>query len=562
MTKAMHTHLVGARGGRRRRGVLWAWAGVFMWGCGVFSTTEWAPDCTEEGCLGAQALGLYLEAPQQALLGEFMWLCVGAASDSNLRPSSIGLSAPKLWRGEEEAPLEWEGAEEGPWRVCKKALLPLHLQAGEWSLEARVEATDKAGVRRAAGESLKLRLTRIACSHEAVGVGGSIARQPLVVSNGRVVFAAGSGLYFFEVGPCSMEATSPIQTGATQGPMVALGNSGKLAAVLGGRGQGQRLALVEGWGIVPGGPGEGCLQGSNVNYERGLSLLSFPATSGSGTPWRLAATANGASDNQTRLVAYILEDEASPRCVSSPEFPFPASIPTAQKANAEVVSVHIFHLSEFYRAVRLWHFEGNAWTLTQTFLNSTPIGNPTSMAIAGENTVWLTDIFEASPVVVDSRGRAYFVGKNAGSRGYQLQRYAAEAELGYWGAQPEATSVELSTPPVGSPLLGEAMGEQPEEVYVVTTGGKVLAYRAERLGEPLWTESLGFNILPEVQPVLVADTQGGGGTLWLIGAGGQIRGLRVGSAGLNRTAHWPKAFRDNCNTGSRQVNAGNMPGCY
>jgi hypothetical protein len=159
---------------------------------------------------------------------------------------------------------------------------------------------------------------------------------------------------------------------------------------------------------------------------------------------------------------------------------------------------------------------------------------------------------KTSPAAVDHQGRAYVV-VQIGS-GYELRRFAAQAN----SSSPEAFAAlpghVLGS--VGSPLLGQPMGDDsPAEVYVVTTSGTVLAFRADTLA-PLWTMELGLNISSVAQPLLV------GNVLWTVGLRGEISALRVGSQGLNRSAHWPKAFHDNCNTSSRQATALNMPGCF
>jgi outer membrane protein assembly factor BamB len=157
---------------------------------------------------------------------------------------------------------------------------------------------------------------------------------------------------------------------------------------------------------------------------------------------------------------------------------------------------------------------------------------------------------KTSPAAVDSQGRAYVVVQT--SDGHELRRFAAQAN----NSNQEAFAVLPGySSPVGSPLLGEPMDDSPAEVYVVTTSGTVLAFRADTLAL-LWKTELGVSLSTTAQPLLV------GNVLWTAGLRGEMSALRVGSQGLNRSAHWPKAFHDNCNTSSRQATWDNMPGCF
>jgi|GEM_PF-2427820 len=132
--------------------------------------------------------------------------------------------------------------------------------------------------------------------------------------------------------------------------------------------------------------------------------------------------------------------------------------------------------------------------------------------------------------------------------------------------RPQARSLPFTEAPVGSPLLGQPREGAPPEVYLVTTAGTVLAFgfpkepsTAAELDLPfelLWKAKLHIRVSPEAQPVLA------GGMLWVVGEGGQIRGVQVDSDGLNRKARWPKAFRDNCNTSSMLSSASALPGCF
>jgi len=189
-----------------------------------------------------------------------------------------------------------------------------------------------------------------------------------------------------------------------------------------------------------------------------------------------------------------------------------------------------------------------------------------------------------SPVAVDSEGQAYVVVQTGNS--YELQRFAndiaqgaatecsvgdnspcknwqrcmglenqAAGSPGRCQVTPLARAPAFHEAPVGSPLLGEPSGDNPAEAYVVTTSGTVLAFHAATL-ELLWTAALKLDIAPSAQPVLLGER------LWLVGANGEVRSLRVDSQGLNRSARWPKAFRDNCNTSSLLSTPNTLPGCF
>ena len=210
-------------------------------------------------------------------------------------------------------------------------------------------------------------------------------------------------------------------------------------------------------------------------------------------------------------------------------------------------------------------------------------------------------LWRTSPVALDTEGHAYAVVRT-GDNSYTLMRFLGDSEpqldarhkclvgndimcskswhfcMGLESREPGADGLCVPRPdshsfpfedaPVGSPLLGEPLGDAPAEVYVVTTTGTVRAFRTgpqrpkyeylalyppiDRLAL-LWEENLGVRISPTAQPVLKGDT------LWVVGIRGEVRGIQVDSNGLSRTAHWPKAFRDNCNTSSYSAD---IPSCF
>ena len=269
--------------------------------------------------------------------------------------------------------------------------------------------------------------------------------------------------------------------------------------------------------------------------------------------------------------------------------------------------------------VGFWEFDGNAWHLKERFspgiLDQSPdtytpeydLPNPTGLAAGRKNLesedLWmsgdgfwrvydgyispvLTSRWPTSPAAVDDKGRAYVI--VAAERGYEMQRFSKECTvgkepcplgeecLGYGGMSGFGSeglcrlrSDFFDERIVGSPVLGEPSEERAvlygayvSEVYAVSTQGTVIALNAETL-EPLWLQSLGIRVLPTAQPVLLKNTHaGGGGTLWVVGAQGEVRGIRVASEGLSLKASWPKAFRDNCNTSSSAIKPDDMPGCF
>jgi hypothetical protein len=232
-------------------------------------------------------------------------------------------------------------------------------------------------------------------------------------------------------------------------------------------------------------------------------------------------------------------------------------VPTAQADDGEVLGGHQasegnwskWLIQERWTYKRAGSFSNEGiWTLiSRGFLTVLPAW----LAIADDD-VWSRDVVfsNTNPAIIDSaekQNRVYVVNDDSGR--FLLQRFA------WSGNTLEVYSLLFDETPVGSPLLGEPLSGHPTEVYVVTINGKVRAFHAESL-ELLWEEPLGITVAPGAQPVLV------GNTLWVVGAGGEVRGVRVGSNGLNRDAQWPKAFRDNCNTSSKLVTKDNMPSCF
>jgi hypothetical protein len=333
--------------------------------------------------------------------------------------------------------------------------------------------------------------------------------------------------------------------------MVALGESGRIAVALGGGGprSAQRLSLVNSQGFVYEAAMD-CAGKSFTRYSSGLSLIESGAADGTGN-WIFAAPSNGAGA-ATQLMSYEANKPLA-RCAESDELDNSFSVPTAQASNGEVLGIYSSAMSTpFYQG--RWEYARSIltnspgeWKLISS--NTTFIsGSPSWIAIFND-TVWRYSSASTGPAAVDSQSRVYVA--NAKDGRFQLQRRA------WSGGTPKESNILFDEAPVGSPLLGEPVSGKPAdtEVYVVTVGGKVRAFHAESL-ELLWEEALDISISREAQPVLV------GNTLWVAGEEGQVRGVRVGSNGLNRDAQWPKAFRDNCNTSSKLVTKDNMPSCF
>jgi len=435
-----------------------------------------------------------------------------------------------------------------------------------WAASALAAPTITVKVQAGEGEARE-REYRLLCSHNLSGLVGEPFRHPLAMSGKRLLLSSSSGdkpdmptannsLYVFDTAACSWVGS--LHTGTVQGTMVALGDTGRVAVAIGNHGpegrKGQRLSMVNVSAEEPSFmDSEECRQeaDSGVVFNQGLSLLNFPNVLD--TSWRLAAPANHVEPGRTRLVAYM-PDAESAGCVSSSPIESPFRTPLSQDPDNKAV-VGIYGDAGVW--IRGWVFNEAKGEWAE---DGPPprkleasIAHVSALAVVKQN-FWVRDLSFESPVAVDSQGRVYLAVKPDGSEAYHLQR-----EIPVLGLENEGSIDANSTPfegaPVGSPLLGEPLPGEEARVYVVTTAGKVLAYGVD-LGEPVWTYNLGVGIAPSAQPVLSGDT------LWVVGARGEIRGLRVGGGGLHRTAQWPKAFHDNCNTSSHIATWDSLPGCF
>jgi hypothetical protein len=353
--------------------------------------------------------------------------------------------------------------------------------------------------------------------------------------------------------------------------MVVLGDTAQVAvatALSGEQAAFSQLRMVdataEGLGFAAG--ANSCIPAADLfasaNFNQGLSLLSLQDSTG--TPWRLVAPANDLLYAGHRLLAYTPWGAGAASCSYSEAVPNPFLAPVVQRANEKVLGLYLNpdpNAIQIESVMRTWVFDPSnalsAWTL-EPFENHYVTSTPSFMAIAdcsgpcgggydfvdvGNESVGTAP---SAWAIVDANER-YAVFRTAIGNGYQLRRNSVSYLTSSFDAAP-----------VGSPLLGQpAQGSNATAIYVVTVGGVVQAFRwgsspLQLLPQHLWTENLEISVDPKAQPVLVPNAEGSG-TLWVVGTQGEIRGIRVDSHGLHRTAHWPKALRDNCNTSSRQV---------
>jgi len=468
---------------------------------------------------------------------------------------------------------------------------------------------------------------RLLCDAQAKGLGVDAVKAPLAFSRGHVLFATAKGagggvenntLYFWDAEGCREDVG--LHTGAIEGPMVVLGDSGRIALGAGGGGpegrEGPHLSLVEGvgvklsfvresdWDCIPGREG---LPGGGV-FNKGLSLVGTGNADGTDgvDAWRFAAPANSQEAKASRLVAYVpnatwpdgrcITKEIDNKAIAERFALTPVQFLTANDGNYGLLTAHETDSAP----VAFWGLCDTPgclyWLQWKTWAAAAPAA-PSGAAVGeamvcngvAHELLWLSGaglrLLDAchdastvvvgartSPAVVDGQGRAYVVVSTG--LGYELQRFSTKCGAGGNSCQVgeqcigaggeegycRLSSLPFEAAPVGSPLLGQAGNTGPSEIYVVDVRGGVRALDIETL-EPLWVQNLGIGIWPTAQPILVRNTHGGG-SLWAVGANGEIRGIRVAGEGLSHTALWPKAFHDNCNTSSSAVKPADMPSCF
>gem|GEM_PF-646708 len=545
----------------------------------VAALGETAPQVWVYALSSPPALSIY--APSSAVLGHPLKVCAFAKT-TDAPMGGIQRQNIQVLSGAGELTLLWAEDMLSPAEMCWTALLPPSLTPNNSiSLKVSATATDSVGNTSAASYEETLLLVGISCE---VNVSpASAVSAPLVFVNGRLAFAAGNNLHFFDVNNCALLPTS-LSTGAIQGSMVAVGAYLAVAAS-----SPARLLIVNAATPVIMGNTMACAEKDGdikkpPLFNKGLSLLAFntaqPLANPTTTPVRYAAPTNEADGNNSTLVAFTPSDSnAKTRCVASNKTGATAVLNTAHAVNNQAFFVY-------------GETNGNKMEVL-SFVNGeltdgvgadgVPAGVPTGIAVNNAGQVllsanistamyslrlwqnWASPLYSAlavlhfSPPVVDSQNRVYAVGYVDAST-HVLHLLSANLSSISSIKLPSAAAGGI----VGSPLIGQAPpGEDYTEIYVVNSDGRVFGFESSPSGmlSLLWTVELGFAVSPLAQPVLLPHS-GGGGTLWVVGAQGQVRSIRVGSEGLSRTAAWPKAFRDNCNTGSRQVTPSNMPGCF
>ncbi|MCL2013041.1 MAG: hypothetical protein FWG75_09685 [Cystobacterineae bacterium] len=465
--------------------------------------------------------------------------------------------------------------------------------------------------------SLQLRRTFCrtnAIEHLGAHVTQPLAFSKYPKEEGRLIFGASgwpsvgdetnNSLYFYGE-HCNV--VGRFHSGSIRGPMVVMGSVGQMAIAVAGGGptgrDGSRLALVNTRSLPPrfyhSGTGSNSMdcvsdqnsQGSSALsmgasiFDKGLTLTQIGDIYGG---WRLVAPGNktDSGSGYPHLLAFVTDNTSiNGRCLSTstygtypPMHLTPVQVLRQQPEETQTLLVTRFEDDN----IAYWRFRESDGGLGSGAVFDSITGGalegPTGLAATAQH-VWLsgkgnngpslqrwnflvgnapgalvnvqTESYRTSPVAVDEEGRVYAV-VETGPNTYQLRRFEAEADS---TNPPEVVGLPRGiAEPVGSPILGEPLGENPAELYIVTTNGTVLAFAAERL-ELLWTQHLGssgveFSIASTAQPVLVPDASGGA-ALWVVGKRGEIRGLRVASTGLRRRAIWPKAFRDNCNTSAQ-----------
>ncbi|MCL2178544.1 MAG: PQQ-like beta-propeller repeat protein [Proteobacteria bacterium] len=528
---------------------------------------------------------LDIVAPQTGTLGETLTVCVTATTTQ--APLDSFSASLQVLDGVTPLSLSWTENTLSGAQKCWTTLLPLTLTwsgaaplQATWTVSA--EAVDIVGNIGTENHNEPLVLTRLVCN---TTVGNTVV-SPLVFVSGRLAFAASASLYFFDVDKCAMVPGTPLQIAGMRSPMVAMDDGTLAVATLSTQGPAElrnRLFMVDAAAEYPNFieyPGTPtvkpeCVIGSAgtsaaAQFDRGLSLLSLG-------PVRYAAPANGGTNPV--LVTYTpSEMSETSRCIGT-ALPTISSIvlPLAQTQASEMVAVHedVLLTWRFNSAIPQW--VAGSWTSPHDMVLD--MDARWGIALNGGN-IWLSfatgqhlpmlqlwqswaalpnnlltaSIMRVSPAAIDSQGRAYVLGYEVpGGSGavYELIRLSVDGSTVEKTVLPIGSTGDI----VGSPLLGEAIPGGSPEVYVVRANGRVFAFDADTLAQ-LWMVDLGFTVPAVAQPVLA------GNTLWVVGTGGQVRGLRVASDGLNRSAAWPKAFHDNCNTSSELITPLNMLSCF
>jgi len=523
-----------------------------------------------------------IEAPTFAVLGQELKVCIKATVANPSTTVTEITPAFEITHDDDTSipawnSLSWTKGSLSNGQQCWTTILGSALPTGVTlndllKLVVVADATDSIG---SVGEDVMLEQPLVLTGGVACAVAGNTTNvtAPLAFANNRwLAFGAGNNtLRLFDTkATCDAAALSSLNTGAAvQGPMVAMGDT--LALALGGR-----LSVVDmtTQGLVL---NRDCAPAkTGGSFDKGLALV------GSSTAWQLAAPEN--TTGNAVLMAYSpSEADAADRCIGSAAIGAPIALTPAYNNKPGAVIAHGSNLSA-------WNFDGQDWTKNDTWtVGGVSTAGLLGIALNGADSIWLSasaaprlqlwqngedtpkslipeSTQNVNPVAIDSQGRAYAMRRHAAGSGseYSLHRLSAAGVLEASFTFDAGTGNTAGSPILGQPHSGNAADT---EVYVVSTGtddggsGKVFAFKANDLSKELWKIDLGFRVASNAQPVLVPHAHGGG-TLWLVGTGGQIRGIRVASNGLSSTAKWAKAFRDNCNTSNALVNNNNMSSCF
>ena len=511
-------------------------------------------------------------------------------------------------------------------QACWRSTFPLTAKLGavDAQLKASIVMRDMAGDAIQTDHSVDFKWKRLLCSADAISEAEAEV-PPLALTPSGLVFGLGNRLYAYDSN-CETRSL-PLHTGIIRGSMVVLGDTHRMALTTLGGGpsqrEGTRMTVVNTEKTLKFEASAGVMEchlnsrdASNrrffvdgLLFDKGLTLFQVGRGGNDAREWHLAAPANPPldSDDDAYLASLTLDGRwpstPSSRCHATYHMSDtrPPIFLTPVQPRAGVYSKEALVVSQFLHPLRgtptllYWEPYENTgrWNLgapvkdsftTDTVEEATGLAAAGSHAAAYVARVWLSgrglqrwDILvnkpsegvvsvlppsvKTSPAVVDSLGHAYVVvdttphWPETTPHVYELRRIAPDDNH---------SAVRVSLPggvagPVGSPILGQPLGESPAEIYVVTTQGTVLAFSVTM--ELLWTLELGMPVSATAQPVLT------GNVLWIVGTRGEVRALRVGSNGLNRQAPWPKAFRDNCNTSSRQSTPDSaspfaLPNCF
>ena len=495
-------------------------------------------------------------------------------------------------------------------KQCMTARLPESVPgAGNLEVSADITVTDEAHNTATTNKSAQVPLTRVAV-HETLNISSAV--MPLAWVSDRLVIGTSVEKSGVEYGYVNFYTarTRNLQPGKeTIGKLtglVTLGTNGLVAITS----NDQAAVMAVDGQLHP--ESEICLSGeggvpASARFPHGLSLLSIGAANNEGN-WRFAIAVNDANTDEGRLLTYAPGNAVNPCVLSNAlqgeivaplvgmDNPLetnnpmemmvvsknPASNPFAHFQNWKYsdttsiwgnsgtsVGAIIAELFQVNSAAASRSESGSYWNFWITSSWNNTNASRTDFGLMRGQTDYATSSIMAginesiSPLVLDANGRAYVVVKPQGKPNHELHMYAANAATD----DTFTLRATLSTAaPVGSPILGQSRSGYSDdtEIYVLTTDGTLYAFRANNLAL-LWEETFtkedgtpptALNIAPTAQPVLRNNQ------LWFVSEDGELYAVVVNSNGLNRSAKWPKAYRDNCNSSSHHVAYTNLPNCF